>query len=71
MAALDAIAHLKEYKKYEHLWLTNKDVYLQQFLIYSRALTTEEVKHIELIPDFKVKENKPSLDMFRHQVSKF
>lgn len=63
-----AIKHIEEYKKYEHLWTTDKKEYLDRFLIYGRGLTAKELTQMEEDPEFNVKEEKPTLDSFKEEV---
>lgn len=69
LSSANAIKYVTKFKKYEYLWITDRDKYLQQFLVYGRGLTPEEELQLETgDPEFKVKENKPTLDVFREQV---
>lgn len=66
--ALHAIQYVKKFNKYEYLWTTDRDKYLQQFLVYGRELSAEEELLIGTADEGKLKENKPTLDVFRAQV---
>lgn len=66
--AVTATAYVKKYNKYKFLWTIDRDVHLDQFLKYGRGLTADEVEKMAESEEFKVKENKPTLDMFRQQV---
>lgn len=64
-------AYVTKYNIYEYLWTTDRDVLLQQFLRYGRGLSEDEVRQLAESDEFKVKEIKPSLDMFREQMAKY
>lgn len=66
--AQTAQTYVKRYNKYQHLWTINRDIHLEQFLKYGRGLTADELEQMAESEEFKVKENKPTLDMFRSQV---
>lgn len=68
ISCVNATHYVTKFKMYEYLWTTDRDKYLQQFLVYGRGLTVEEEQMIGTADESKLKENKPSLDAFREQV---
>lgn len=67
-AAKLANVHVNKFKVYEHIWLDDKKEHLEQFLKYGRQLLAEEIQQMEASEEFKVKEIKPTLEMFKKQV---
>lgn len=65
------IDYVTKYNIYEHLWTHDRDDHLQQFLRYGRSLTEEEIHQMAESEEFKVRELKPTLDMFRDQMAKY
>lgn len=63
-----AIKHIEEFNKYKALWTKNQKDYLGIFLKYGRGLTDAEVTQMAEDKEFKVKEVKPTLDMFKDEV---
>lgn len=63
-----AIKHIEEFNKYKILWTRNHKEYLEIFLKYGRGLTEAEVTQMAEDPQFKIKEVKPTLDMFKEEV---
>lgn len=70
IAAKLANDHINAYKNYEYIWITDRDLYLEQYVMYARELTAEEMAKMEESAEFKIKENKPTLDMFKQQVNR-
>lgn len=67
-SAANANQYVTKFNKYEHLWTTDREQYLQQFLLYGRGLTNDEQQLISSGIEIKLKENKPTLDSFREEV---
>ena len=56
------------YNTYAYLWVDDRQVFLNQFLVYGHVLTQEE---IEAAGDEGVPEDPPTLDKFRKQVDSY
>lgn len=69
--ALKCLAYVTKFDVYKPLWAMDQSEQLQQFLRYSRGLTDEELDQMAASEEFKVKENKPSLDNFRAEIAKY
>ncbi|KAF5280421.1 hypothetical protein FQR65_LT03230 [Abscondita terminalis] len=66
-----ALEYLNVFEDYSYLWLDSRKQYLRQFLLYSRALTEDEL-YIEKDPNGPgLKENPPTTEQFRQQISFF
>jgi len=64
----EAKAYMKKYeKKYDRIWLDDRKVFLDNFLIYGRPLLPEEVGTIGE-ENCKLKENPPTLNTFIQMV---
>lgn len=69
-SATNCLAYVRKYNVYKDKWTLELDVQLQHFLKYARLLTLEEQEWLaEGSEEFKVKEQKPTLDNFRDQIS--
>lgn len=70
LGTVNAHKYVRCYNKYERLWTTDRDVYLNEYLKYGRGLTEEE--NAQLTEggggESAVKEKPPTLEMFREQV---
>ena len=60
-----AINYQRKFDCYTHLWQDDRVEFLSQFLLYGRALTTEE---IEACSADVVPESPPTVDNFKEQV---
>ncbi|KAK9702182.1 Dynein heavy chain region D6 P-loop domain [Popillia japonica] len=63
------ISYEKEFNKYAYLWLDNRAECLQQFLLYGRMLTPDE---LEMVKDDKgpgIKETPPTIEQFKEQIN--
>lgn len=69
--ALKCLAYVTKFDIYKALWTTDQQEQLQQFLKYSRGLTEEEIEQMAASEEFRVKENKPTLDNFREEMAKY
>lgn len=68
--ALNSIQYVTKFHIYEYLWTIDRDKYLKHFLVYGRGLTAEEELWLGTPDECKLKENAPTLDVFREQVSR-
>lgn len=61
-----AINYQTKFECYTHLWQDDRAEFLNQFLLFGRALTTEEMEayRTDLIP-----EDPPTINHFREQVN--
>lgn len=66
-SAANATAYVTKFNIYEAHWTTNREKYLQQFILYSRVLTEEE--EISEAEETKIRQIKPTLDQYRAQVN--
>lgn len=69
--AAHATQYVTKFHPYQYLWTTDRDKYLKQFLVYGRGLTYDEEQMLGTPDENKLKENKPTLDVFRAQVCSF
>lgn len=68
LGTIGAQKYVKCYEIYEQLWTVDRDEYLKLFLKYGRGLTPEELANMEESEDFRIKEVKPTLDVYREKV---
>ncbi|KAL7890701.1 hypothetical protein AOLI_G00001770 [Acnodon oligacanthus] len=70
--ARGAITRVREFQNsfssYCYLWSGDRMEFMQQFLLYGHALSTEEA---ELYADYELAKNPPKLDNFKEQINEF
>lgn len=66
-----AFEYCESYQNYAYLWLDDRELYMQQFLEYSRQLTNEEMEYIHLKDPNAPAPNPPKMEAFREQIDNF
>uniref|UniRef100_A0AAY4DTA3 Dynein, axonemal, heavy polypeptide 9 like n=1 Tax=Denticeps clupeoides TaxID=299321 RepID=A0AAY4DTA3_9TELE len=68
----EAIVKMKQFEEsfasFRYLWTDDRSEFMRQFLLYGRALSTEEA---ELYADYELAKNPPKLHNFKEQISVF
>ena len=67
-AVAQAIKYRDSYNTYAYLWVDDRQVFLEQFLLYGHVLTQEE---IEQAGEEGVPEEPPTLTQFKSQVDSY
>lgn len=67
----DAYQFCDGFQNYSYLWLDDKDEYLNQFLTYSRQLTSEELELVQLKDPDAPKPSPPRMEAFREQIDNY
>lgn len=68
----DVIDYYKSYeKKYDFLWLDDKKLFMERFLIYGRALNPSEIETIDTTNCKIQPEREITLNMFKNQIDYF
>lgn len=68
MTMKEAQKYYKQFNKYEHLWLTDKEAYLNEFLTYGRLLTTKERDKFLTNDPPNIRQHSPDMAAFSDQV---
>ncbi|XP_046391607.1 dynein beta chain, ciliary-like [Ischnura elegans] len=66
----EALQFSTTFDNYAYLWLDDRQIFLQQFLVYGRQLTPDELDLVTYDPSF-IKESPPTMAQFKEQIDVF
>ncbi|KAG8226803.1 hypothetical protein J437_LFUL002849 [Ladona fulva] len=66
-----ALEFSSTFEAYAYLWLDDRQIFLQQFLLYGRQLTPDELDLVTDDVEHNIKESPPSLQQFKEQIDIF
>lgn len=64
----EAKKYYKQFEKYNHLWLIDKNEYLNEFLTYGRLLTVQEKAQLLTNDPPNIRHQAPDMTAFSNQV---
>lgn len=67
----EAYEFCDHFQSYSYLWLDDREQYLDNFLTYSRQLTSEELEWLAINDPLAPKPCQPKMEQFREQIDNF
>lgn len=67
----EAYEFCDHFQTYSYLWLDDREQYIENFLVYSRQLTNEELEWLAICDPLAPKPYPPKMEQFREQIDNF